>query len=121
MGEGRRFRGWTPLRGIEFGESLALLQGMMGLEVRVLVNLPGYFFDCAFSTRLERVESLGRGNGPVLVVFGGPHGLALDPGESQAFLAGAEGRGGRWLEFHVSDRARVAIEPLEEVPRRGEG
>jgi len=110
------FRGWTPLRPIGFGEALSRLQPMVGQEVHLLINIPGYFFDCNFTTRLQCVQSLGGHEGPVLIVFDASHGIALDPDEASAFLAGSPRRGGQWLEFHVRDRARLAIEPLEGVP-----
>ena len=51
--------------------------------------------------------------GPVLVVFAGAQGIALDPDELEAFV----GRwpdlpASAWVELHVAKRLRVVIEPL---------
>ncbi len=57
------------VRRATFAEVLGLLQGMIGAEVQVVVNLLGSFFGCGFSARLERVESLAGGEGPVLIAL----------------------------------------------------
>ncbi len=98
---------------LEFAEVLARLQGMIGAEVQVVINLLGSFFDCGFSARLERVESLAAGDGPVLVVFARAQGIALDPAEVESFLGRLPGApGSEWVELHVAEHLRVVIEPL---------
>lgn len=101
----------APLRLIEFTTALRLLHGLIDVDVQVLLNLPGYFFDCGFKTRLERVQTLSGDDGPVLLVFGREEGIALDPDEVTAFLAGSPEKGGQWLEFQIAELARLVIEP----------
>lgn len=98
---------------VEFTEVLARLQGMIGTESQVVINLLGHFFDCGFYARLERVETLSGDDGPVLLVFAGAQGIALDPDELEAFV----GRwpdlpASSWVELHVAKCLRVVIEPL---------
>lgn len=99
------------MRKIEFNRALALIHGLIGSDVQIVVNLPGYFFDCGFRARLERVETLADDQGPVLIVFGRGQGIALDPTEATVYRAGSADRGGEWLEFHFGDAARLVIEP----------
>jgi hypothetical protein len=83
--------------------------------VQVAVNLPGHFSDCGFHARLERVETLSGENGPVLLVFTGAQGIALDPAEFDSFLARWPGRPGfAWIELRLADRLHLVIEPLNE-------
>jgi hypothetical protein len=111
MGETSHFPDASaPLRPIEFTTALRLLHGLIDADVQVLLNLPGYFFDCGFKTRLERVQTLSGDDGPVLLVFGRDEGIALDPDELKAFLAGSLEKG-QWLEFQIAERARLVIEP----------
>lgn len=103
------------LRPVAFTELLARLQGVVGSEVQVVVNLPGNFFDCGFHARLERIETLSGKDGPVLLVFAGAQGIALDPAEFESFLALWRGRPGyAWLELRLDDRLHLVIEPLGE-------
>jgi len=75
-----RLRG-GPMSGVldpaTFGEALSLLQGIIGTEAQIVLNLAGRFFDCGFHARLERVETLAGDDGPVLLVFAGAPGIAL--------------------------------------------
>ncbi len=105
--------GIDPLRRIEFAEALGLLQGMIGGEVQVVVNLLGYFFDCGFHARLQRVETLSGADGPVLIVFERAQGIALDPDELVSFAGRMPGLpAAPWLEFHIARHASLLIEPL---------
>ena len=101
---------------LEFTEVLARPQGMIGTESQVVINLLGHFFDCGFYARLERVETLSGDDGPVLLVFAGAQGIALDPDELEAFV----GRwpdlpASAWIELHVARCLRVVIEPLADL------
>lgn len=101
------------LQPVEFTEVLARLQGVIGSEAQVVINLPGHFFDCGFHARLERVETLAGEDGPVLLVFAAAQGIALDPAELDCFLARWPGRPGyAWLELRLADRLHLVIEPL---------
>ena len=102
---------------VEFTEVLARLQGMIGAEAQVVIDLPGCFFDCGFHARLERVETLSGDEGPVLLVFAGAQGIALAPGELKPFLATWAGSASTWIELHVEDRLRIVIERLGEPDR----
>jgi hypothetical protein len=103
------------LQPVEFTELLARLQGVIGSEAQVVVNLPGHFFDCGFHARLERVETLSGKDGPVLLVFAGAQGVALDPDEFDSFLARWPGRPGyAWIELRLGDRLHLVIEPLSD-------
>lgn len=113
-----RLRG-GPMAGVldaaTFGEALSLLQGIIGAEAQVVLNLPGRFFDCGFHARLERVETLSGDDGPVLLVFAGAQGIALDPAEFDCFLARWPGKPGyAWLELRLGDLLHLVIEPLSE-------
>jgi len=111
--------GIDPLRRIEFAEALGLLQSMIGGEVQVVVNLLGYFFDCGFHARLQRVETLSSADGPILIVFERAQGIALDPDELESFAGRMPGLPtAPWLEFHVAERLWLTIEPLAQ-PVRG--
>lgn len=104
------------VRHATFAEVLGMLQGMIGVDVQVVVNLLGGFFDCGFHARLERVETLASGDGPVLVVFAGAQGIALDPAEVESFLGRLPGApGSEWIELDVAKRLRVVIEPLADL------
>jgi hypothetical protein len=103
------------LQPVEFTEVLARLQGVIGSEAQVVVNLPGHFFDCGFHARLERVETLSGKDGPVLLAFAGAQGVALDPDEFDCFLARwPGGMGYAWLELRLGDRLHLVIEPLSD-------
>jgi hypothetical protein len=103
-------------RSAPFAEALGLLQGMLGERVQVVLNLPGYFFDCGFSGRLERVVTLAEHDGPVLLVLEDAHGIALDPAELNAFVGRMPGRpAAAWLEFRIGRRAWLLIEPIERM------
>ncbi|HKI66660.1 MAG TPA: hypothetical protein VJ989_05265 [Solirubrobacterales bacterium] len=105
----------ADLRSVPFAEVLSLLQGLIGVEVGMVVNLPGHFFDCGFSARLERVETLSGDDGPVLLVFAGVQGIALDPADFDCFLARWPGTSGyAWLELRLGDLLHLVIEPLSE-------
>lgn len=97
---------------IEFNDALRALHGLIGKKVQVLINLPGFFFDCGFGARLERVQTLDEIGGPVLMVFGENEGIAIEPAELKAYRAGSAGSG-EWLEFHLGQTARLVIEPRE--------
>ena len=85
----------------------------VGADVQVVINLLGHFFDCGFSARLERVETLAPVDGPVLVVFAGAQGIALDPAEAESFFGRLPGApGSEWIELHVAKHLRAVIEPL---------
>jgi hypothetical protein len=100
-------------RSAPFAEALGLLQGMLGKRVQIVLNLPGYFFDCGFSGRLERVVTLAEHDGPVLLVLEDAHGIALDPGELNAFVGHLPGcPSASWLEFRIGRRAWLLIEPI---------
>lgn len=106
------------LRRVEFAAALSLLQGMIGERVGVVVNLPGYFFDCGFHARLERVETLSDDDGPVLLIFAGAQGIALDPDELESFVGRMPGLpAAPWLEFHIDRRASLLVEPLAQSVR----
>ena len=99
-----------------FAEALGLLQEMLGKRVQVVLNLPGYFFDCGFSGRLERVVTLAEHDGPVLLVLEDAHGIALDPAEFSAFVGRMPGHpSAAWLEFRIGRRAWLSIEPIEQM------
>jgi len=113
-----RLRG-GPMAGVldaaTFGEALSLLQGIIGAEAQVVLNLPGRFFDCGFAARLERIESLAGDDGPVLLVFAGAQGVALVPADFDCFLARWPGSPGyAWLELRLGDLLHLVIEPLSE-------
>jgi hypothetical protein len=103
------------VRRAEFTEVLGRLQGMIGEDVQVVINLLEHFFDCGFNARLERVETLAGDDGPVLVVFDGAQGIALDPAELESFV----GRWpnpptSAWIELHIAHRLRLVIESSTE-------
>jgi hypothetical protein len=102
------------LDSVEFTEILLRLQGMIGAEARVVINLLGHFFDCGFNARLERVETLSGDDGPVLIVFAGAQGIALDPDEVESFVGSWPGTSSAWIELQIADRLRLVIEPLTE-------
>lgn len=101
------------LEPIEFTDALGYLQGAIGAEARVVLNLPGRFFDCGFAARLERIETLAGDDGPVLLVFADGQGIALDPADFDCFLARWPGRPSyAWLELRLDDLLHLVIEPL---------
>jgi hypothetical protein len=101
------------LRRIEFTEALGRLQGMIGADVQLVLNLLGHFFDCGFHARLERIETLSGDDGPVLIVFAKAHGIALDPAELEAFVGRwPDQHSSPWIEFHIAHRLRLVFEPL---------
>lgn len=86
---------------------------MIGGDVQVVVNVPGYFFDCGFHARLQRVETLSDDAGPILIVFERAQGIALDPDELESFAGHISGLSAApWLEFHIGERLWLLIEPL---------
>jgi len=94
----------------------AAIEGVIGREAQVVVNLPGHFFDCGFHAPLERVETLSGEDGPVLFAFAGAQGIALDPAEFDCFLAcWPGGPGYAWIELRLGDRLHLVIEPLGET------
>lgn len=107
--------GKAVLRQIPFTAALALLHGMIGERIGVVVNLPGYFSDCGFHARLQRVETLVGDDGPVLIVLERGQGIALNPAELQSFVGHMPGLPtAPWLEFHIGHHACLLIEPLAE-------
>jgi hypothetical protein len=77
------------LRPIDFDEALDYLQGMLGREVKVLVNDYCRFFGCGFEGTLERVETLPPDDTAVRVVLARGGGLLPRPGRRP----GVHGRG----------------------------
>lgn len=97
------------LRPIEFTEALVRLQGMIGAEVKIVVNHHGHFSGCGFQGRLMRVQTLPPDNLAVRVVLEGGQGLSLDPLELSAFVGGDEAEES-WLEFQMGFGPVVSVE-----------
>ncbi len=109
----RSLRPIDLLRRVEFAAALSLLQSMIGERVAVVVSLRGYFFDCGFKARLQRVATLAERDGPVLIVLESAQAIALDPAELESFVGYMPGRHAAcWVEFHIGHRAWLLIEPL---------
>ncbi|HWB70234.1 MAG TPA: hypothetical protein VG518_09690 [Solirubrobacterales bacterium] len=102
-----------PLRPVEFNAALALLQGMIGEEVEIVVKLKRFFFDCGLRGRLERVHTVLPEDAAVLVVLERGQGIALDPTELEAFVGQWPQQGPQWIEFHVGTELRVSLELYE--------
>ena len=99
------------LRPITFTDALVRLQGMIGSQVKVIVNHYGHFFGCGFEGELECVQTLPPDDIAVRLVVGAGGGLFLDPGCVDAFIGGGgAGEGQGCLEFHLSGGAAVTIE-----------
>ena len=98
------------LRPIEFNDALLRLQGMIGSEVKVIVNFYGRFFGCGFEGELDSVQTLPPDDTAVRLVFDAGAGLFLDPADVEAFLGGSAGSGPSWLELRLSFGATVTIE-----------
>jgi len=98
------------LQTIDFPDALARLQGMLGKEVAIAVNLGGCVFDCGFKARLERVMALPDGDG-VLVMFERGQGIAIDPDELEAFVGRWSEGASTWLEFHIRGGIWLTLEP----------
>ncbi|HWB70022.1 MAG TPA: hypothetical protein VG518_08585 [Solirubrobacterales bacterium] len=102
-----------PLRPVEFNAALALLQGMIGEEVEIVVKLKRFFFDCGLRGRLERVHTVLPEDAAVLVVLERGQGIALDPTELEAFVGQWPQQGPQWIEFHIGTELRVSLELYE--------
>jgi len=107
------FASLTPmevLRPIEFTDALLRLQGMIGSEIKVILNHYGHFFGCGFEGELECVQTLPPDDTAVRLVIAGGGGLFLDPADLEVFIGGSVVDGARWLEFHLSCGAAVTLE-----------
>ncbi len=109
------------LRPIDFSEALGYLQGMLGREVKVVVNDYGRFFGCGFEGTIERVETLRPDDIAVRVVLARDGGFFLDPADAQAFIGGDSSDDQTWLEFHVANGPTITMEPSRKDPVSVEG
>jgi hypothetical protein len=99
------------LRQIEFNEALARLQGLIGAEVKVALNLYGQFFGCGFEGALRRVRTLPPDHAAINLELEGGQGLFLDPADAEAFLGSGAAQDGEWLEFRMAFGVTVTVEP----------
>lgn len=104
------------LRSIEFTDALVHLQELIGVRVKLSVNLYGRFFGCAVIGTLSRVDTLPPDHSAIILVLDGHQALFVDPVEVDSFIGRGEG-GKRWLEFRMPPDASVIVE-REEPPRR---
>jgi hypothetical protein len=108
----------APLSGVQqrptdFTEALQFLQGLIGAEVRVSLNLYGVFIGAGFQGELGYVQSLPPDADAIQIVLRGGHGLFLDPAEVEVALAREPG-GKELLEFHSKCGVTVTVEALAE-------
>lgn len=98
------------LRETEFAEALTHLQGLIGSEVKVTLNLYGQFFGCGFEGELRRVQTLPPDNAAINLELSDGQGLFLDPADAGAFVGRAAEGGGEWLEFRMAFGISVTVE-----------
>lgn len=100
------------LRPIRFTDALVRLQELIGLEVKVTLNVYEHFFGSGFEGKLDRVETLPPDHSAISVVVDGRQGFFLDPADTEAFEgSGAEDDAG-WLEFRLAFGVSVIVEPV---------
>lgn len=98
------------LRAIEFTDALALLQALLGRQVRALVNFHDSFCGCSLEGELERIETLRPDNRAVNLVIAGRQGVLLDPEDTEVLLVGDPVDGSGCLEFHLPTGVAVRVE-----------
>jgi hypothetical protein len=103
------------LHPIDFNEALSNLQGMLGREVKVIVNDYGRFFGCGFEGTLERVETLPPDDKAVRLVLSHGGGFVLDPADVQAFVSRGSSDDQTWLEFRIACRPTITLESSRET------
>ena len=102
------------LRPIAFTDALVRLQELIGLEVKVTLNVYEHFFGSGFEGKLDCVETLPPDHSAISVVMDGRQGFFLDPADTEAFEGSrAEGDAG-WLEFKMTFGLSVIVEPSEQ-------
>lgn len=102
----------NEVRAIEFGDALARLQGMLGFEVRVIVNFYGTFGGCMLEGRLSRVQTLPPDHAAVNILIDDRQGVLLDPIDTEVLLVGDLSHRPSWLEFRLPSGVAVTLEPV---------
>lgn len=106
----------APVSLVDFAGLLAALHELLGLELDVVIYLPGGSFTAAFRTRLVRVTELPPDQEAVTLEFEGLEALTLAP-EEVAVYCGWSTRGGgasRWIEVQIYRGPCVLIEEAAE-------
>ena len=98
------------LRQTEFTDALAHLQGLIGSQVKVTLNLYGQFFGCGFEGALRRVRTLPPDHAAINLELEGGQGLFLDPADADVFVGSGAERDGEWLEFRMAFGVSVTVE-----------
>lgn len=98
------------LQPIRFTDALVRLQGLIGADVNVIVNLYGEFFGCAFAGKLDRVETFPPDHTAIKVVLDGGQGFFLDPADTEAFVGRTDGDDASVLELKLGFGATVTLE-----------
>ncbi len=100
------------LRSIEFTEALQRLHGWIGSQVKATINYYGQFFGCGMQGELLRVEFLPPDHSAISLVLDGPHGVFLDPADTQIFIGPGDGDA-EPLEFRLAYGISVLVEPAD--------
>lgn len=105
---------------LEFTAALGYLQGLIGIEINVVLNAYGQFFGAGFTGRLLRVETLPPDHAAIRLVLGGGHGVFLDPADIEASLSRGNGDE-ELLEFHATFGVTVTVEAISSEQRPAPG
>ncbi len=100
------------LQSIEFNDALRRLHGLIGSQVKATVNFYGQFFGCGMQGELRRVEFLPPDHSAISLVLDGPHGVFLDPADTQTFVGHGDGDVDL-LEFRMAYGISVVVELVD--------
>jgi hypothetical protein len=92
------------VREIEFNEALSHLQGLIGTELKIIINFYGTSCGCYLTGSLVRIDTLAPDDAAVNLVIGERNGVLLE-----VLLAGDLNDGGE-LSFHLPSQIAVQIE-----------
>lgn len=105
-----------PLSGVStvtkmtFDEALRRLQGLLGDELRILMNFHGTFGSCLMQGRLTRVQTLPPDHAAVDVLLDDRQGLMLDPLDTEVLAVEDRTEDRHWLEFHLPSGVVAVVE-----------
>jgi hypothetical protein len=100
----------VDVRAIEFNEALSHLQGLINVELQIIINFYGTFCGCYLTGRLAKIDTLAPGDPAVNLVIGEGNGIILDPAEVVEILLAGDLDDVGSISFHLPAEIAVQID-----------